>query len=676
MNNGKNKYPRIQTRLFIGLFIIILFSSIVNILYYRDIKELNKVTNSIIEHPFTVSNSVRNIDFYINAIHRSLKDILLSENEIELNNSIDLVNKNEQQIYDNFEIVKEKFLGDLEFVNDAYTTFVNWKPIRDEVIDLVKNGNVDDAAKITKEKGNDHIRILFQKTSKMIDFANEKAASFNQNSINILLKAKKNFFLFLIGSSVLEIILFLWIFFGISNPINNMIKRIKNVSGDKMKGFPKNAGNQLAVLDYAISQFENREKILEEKVNARTYELKEARNLLESSIENAAIGITAVSLEGRLIKVNNAFCDYIGYDREELLKMHINDFTKEEDKEKAAEYIKKVIEGKTKGKSIEKAYIHKSGDIIYGSVSTSLVEDINNQPDSLFAQIKDITKQKQYENKIEEHKNELENKISIRTADLDNKALKLEKSQKALTFLLEDVNDIKKQLEISNSKYLEVNKELEAFSYSVSHDLKAPLRAVIGFSQILNEDFAPQLDPESKRYIGLIKDNAENMGALINDLLSFSRMGRTELHKSQIDIHAIAQRVKSELEPDIQDRKLTFKIKPIPLINADEKLMYHVILNLISNAVKFTGKAKNAIVEIGCTSQNNKNVFYVKDNGVGFDMKYVRKIFDVFQRLHSVEEFPGTGIGLSIVQRIIHKHEGKIWVESEKNKGTTFFFTI
>ncbi len=676
MNNGKNKYPRIQTRLFIGLFIIILFSSIVNILYYRDIKELNKVTNSIIEHPFTVSNSVRNIDFYINAIHRSLKDILLSENEIELNNSIDLVNKNEQQIYDNFEIVKEKFLGDLEFVNDAYTTFVNWKPIRDEVIDLVKNGNVDDAAKITKEKGNDHIRILFQKTSKMIDFANEKAASFNQNSINILLKAKKNFFLFLIGSSVLEIILFLWIFFGISNPINNMIKRIKNVSGDKMKGFPKNAGNQLAVLDYAISQFENREKILEEKVNARTYELEEARNLLESSIENAAIGITAVSLEGRLIKVNNAFCDYIGYDREELLKMHINDFTKEEDKEKAAEYIKKVIEGKTKGKSIEKAYIHKSGDIIYGSVSTSLVEDINNQPDSLFAQIKDITKQKQYENKIEEHKNELENKISIRTADLDNKALKLEKSQKALTFLLEDVNDIKKQLEISNSKYLEVNKELEAFSYSVSHDLKAPLRAVIGFSQILNEDFAPQLDPESKRYIGLIKDNAENMGALINDLLSFSRMGRTELHKSQIDIHAIAQRVKSELEPDIQDRKLTFKIKPIPLINADEKLMYHVILNLISNAVKFTGKAKNAIVEIGCTSQNNKNVFYVKDNGVGFDMKYVRKIFDVFQRLHSVEEFPGTGIGLSIVQRIIHKHEGKIWVESEKNKGTTFFFTI
>jgi len=676
MNNGKNKYPRIQTRLFIGLFIIILFSSIVNILYYRDIKELNKVTNSIIEHPFTVSNSVRNIDFYINAIHRSLKDILLSENEIELNNSIDLVNKNEQQIYDNFEIVKEKFLGDLEFVNDAYTTFVNWKPIRDEVIDLVKNGNVDDAAKITKEKGNDHIRILFQKTSKMIDFANEKAASFNQNSINILLKAKKNFFLFLIGSSVLEIILFLWIFFGISNPINNMIKRIKNVSGDKMKGFPKNAGNQLAVLDYAISQFENREKILEEKVNARTYELEEARNLLESSIENAAIGITAVSLEGRLIKVNNAFCDYIGYDREELLKMHINDFTKEEDKEKAAEYIKKVIEGKTKGKSIEKAYIHKSGDIIYGSVSTSLVEDINNQPDSLFAQIKDITKQKQYENKIEEHKNELENKISIRTADLDNKALKLEKSQKALTFLLEDVNDIKKQLEISNSKYLEVNKELEAFSYSVSHDLKAPLRAVIGFSQILNEDFAPQLDPESKRYIGLIKDNAENMGALINDLLSFSRMGRTELHKSQIDIHAIAQRVKSELEPDIQDRKLTFKIKPIPLINADEKLMYHVILNLISNAVKFTGKAKNAIVEIGCTSQNNKNVFYVKDNGVGFDMKYVRKIFDVFQRLHSVEEFPGTGIGLSIVQRIIYKHEGKIWVESEKNKGTTFFFTI
>jgi PAS domain S-box-containing protein len=676
MNNGKYKYPRIQIRLFIGLLIIILSSSIINILYYRDIKKLNEVTNRIIEHPFTVSNSVLNIDIYINAIHRTMKDIVLSENEIELNNAINLVNKNEQLIYDNFEIVKEKFLGDLKFVNDAYTTFVSWKPIRDEVIDLVKNGNIDVAAKITKEKGNDHIIILLQKTYKMIDFANKKAANFNQNSMDILLKAKGNFLLFFIISSVLGIIMFVWIFYSITIPINNMIERIKDAPGDKIQGLSKNIGNHLVVLDFAISEFENREKNLEEKVNIQTSELREARNLLESSIENANIGMVTTNLEGKLLKVNNSFCDFIGYPREELLSMKFNDFTKEEDKAKGLEFVKKIIEGEIDEKSFEKAYVHKSGEILYGSVTTSLVMDSNNQPNHMFAQIRDITDQKQYEIELAHHKNELESLIKGRTRELDNKALKLEKSQQALTFLLEDVNDIKKQLEISNSKLLVVNKELESFSYSVSHDLKAPLRAVIGFSQILNEDFASQLNQESKRYIGLIKDNAENMGALINDLLSFSRMGRTELQKTKVNLHTITERVKIELQTDIHDRNITFCIEPMPLINADEKLMYHVMLNLISNAVKFTSKVENAIVELGCTSQNKQNEFYIKDNGIGFDMKYVDKIFDVFQRLHRVEDFPGTGIGLSIVQRIIHKHEGKIWVESKINKGTTFFFTI
>jgi PAS domain S-box-containing protein len=242
---------------------------------------------------------------------------------------------------------------------------------------------------------------------------------------------------------------------------------------------------------------------------------------------------------------------------------------------------------------------------------------------------------------------------------------------------IENLNENLEKIVKNRTKQLETaNKELEAFSYSVSHDLKAPLRAVTGFSQILKEDYGEQLDSEAKRIIDRIHENAENMGMLINDLLNFSRMGRTIIQKSEVDIQAITTRVKNDLNEEIQGRKFTFKIQQMPLINADEKLIYHVMLNLVSNAVKFTGKLKNAIVEIGCTSQNNENVFYVKDNGIGFNMKYAGKIFDVFQRLHSVDEFPGTGIGLSIVQRIIHKHEGEIWVESEINKGTTVFFSI
>ncbi|MBE9469176.1 MAG: PAS domain S-box protein [Bacteroidetes bacterium] len=672
----KNKYPKIQSRLIIASILLIFIFGFINVTYYIDVVRLNEVTGKIIEHPFIVSNSVRDIEIYINTIHRSMKDVTLSTNDIEFKESIAKVDEYEELIYQKFELVNKKFLGDLKIVNEAYTEFVNWKPIRDKVIDLVESGNVNDAAKITKGKGNNYIILLLQKTHKMIDFANDKAESFNQNSIDILQKSKKNFFIFFIVSFVISIILFLWIYQSISYPINNMINRIKNVSGDKMKGFPKNTNNQLSVLDFAISEFENRKKILEENINIRTKELKEARNLIVNAIDNAPIGIVEVGLDGKFNEVNMAFCDIVGYSTKELDEMTFTELTVEEDKNIGKEFMENAIKGKELKTKFEKRYIHKSGGIVFTSVSSLLVKDENNKPLHFFTQISDISEQKKYELELTTHKNELENKIFMRTAELDEKALNLSRSRQALTFLLEDVNEIKKQLEISNSKLLDSNKELESFSYSVSHDLKAPLRAVIGFSQILNEDFAPQLNQESKRYIGLIKDNAENMGTLINDLLNFSRMGRTVLQKSQIDLPAIVQRVKNELQAGVKDQKISFKVNPLPMINADEKLIYHVMLNLISNAVKFTDNVKNAIVEIGCTSKKNENVFYVKDNGIGFDMKYAGKIFDVFQRLHTVEEFPGTGIGLSIVQRIIHKHEGKIWVESEKNKGTTFFFTI
>jgi len=669
----KTKYPRIQTRLFIGLLIIILFSSIVNILYYRDIKELNKVTNDIIEHPFTVSKGVRDIKIYINAMHRSMKDVVLSKNKIELNNSINLVNNNEQLIYDNFEIVKERFLGDLRFVNEAYTTFFDWKPIRDEVIDLVKNGNVDDAARITKGKGNDHIILLFQKTRKMIDFANEKAASYNQDSINILRKAKRNFLLTLIGSLILGIILFLWIFFSISNPINNMIKRIKNVSGDKMKGFLKNAGNQFAVLDYAISEFENREKILKEKVNTRTYELEETKNLLDRSIENAAIGMVTMNLKGKLIKANNSFCDFVGYTREEVLNMKFNDFTKEEDKAKGSEFVKKIIEGEIKGGSLEKAYMHKSGDIIYGSVSTSLVKDINDKPDSLFGQIKDITKQKQYEIKIEEHKIELENKIKKRTIELDKKALKLEKSQQALTFLLEDVNDIKKQLEISNRKHLEVNKELEAFSYSVSHDLKAPLRAISQLSYWLSQDYAEKIDKEGQKQLKLLVARVKRMDNLIDGILQYSRAGKLREKEKLFNLHFIVEDTINLINPP-ENIKVIIE-NQLPEYIGDPTRLGQLFQNLIDNAIKFMDKPEG-LIKIGCRKDSNFWEFYVSDNGPGIEEKYFDRIFQIFQRLISRDKQEGTGVGLSLVKRVVQIYGGNIWLKSKPGEGTSFYFTL
>ena len=669
----KTKYPRIQTHLFIGLLIIILFSSIVNIFYYRDIKELNKVTNDIIEHPFTVSKGVRDIKIYINAMHRSMKDVVLSKNEIELNNSINLVNNNEQLIYDNFEIVKERFLGDLRFVNEAYTTFFDWKPIRDEVIDLVKNGNVDDAARITKGKGNDHIILLFQKTRKMIDFANEKAASYNQDSINILRKAKRNFLLTLIGSLILGIILFLWIFYSISNPINNMIKRIKNVSGDKMKGFPKNAGNQLAVLDYAISEFENRKKNLEEKINIRTNELNEARNLIVNAIDNAPIGIVEVGLDGKFIKVNMAFCDIIGYSFKELAEKTFSELTVEDDKNIGKEFVEKAIRGGVQKAMFEKRYIHKSGRIVFASVSSLLVKDVNNKPLHFFSQISDVSEQKKYELELAEHKNELENKIKKRTIELDKKAIKLEKSQQALTFLLEDVNDIKKQLEISNSKHLEVNKELEAFSYSVSHDLKAPLRAISQLSYWLSQDYAEKIDKEGQKQLEMLIGRVKRMDNLIDGILQYSRAGKQREKEKLLNLQFIVEDTINLINPP-ENIKVIIE-NQLPEYIGDPTRLGQLFQNLIDNAIKFMDKPKG-LIKIGCRKDSNFWEFYVSDNGPGIEEKYFDRIFQIFQRLISRDKQEGTGVGLSLVKRVVQIYGGNIWLKSKPGEGTSFYFTL
>lgn len=403
--------------------------------------------------------------------------------------------------------------------------------------------------------------------------------------------------------------------------------------------------------------------------------LKESEEKFRALYDNAPLSYQSLNEDGSFNDINPTWLSTLGYERNEIIGKFYKDFLHPDWQ---AHFKDNFTKFKKRGyvNDVQFKIRHKSGHYL----DISFEGCIGYLPDGSFKQtycvFQDITERKKAETEIKNLNENLEESVKNRTRELDGKALKLEKSQQALTFLLEDVNDIKKQLEISNNKLQDANKELEAFSYSVSHDLKAPLRAVIGFSQILKEDFAPQLDSESKRYVNLIIDNAKNMGILIKDLLNFSRMARIELQKSQVDLRILGQRVKSELIADYKDRELNINMMDMPLVNADEKLIYHVMLNLISNAVKFTGKVENAIVEIGCTSKNNENVFYVRDNGVGFNMKYAGKIFAVFQRLHSVEEFPGTGIGLSIVQRIIHKHGGRVWVESELNIGTTFFFTL
>jgi len=235
--------------------------------------------------------------------------------------------------------------------------------------------------------------------------------------------------------------------------------------------------------------------------------------------------------------------------------------------------------------------------------------------------------------------------------------------------------DMEKKVIERTAQLETINKELESFSYSVSHDLRTPLRAVNSYAQMLSEDYSPKLDEEAKRLIDNIKYNATKMGMLIDDLLAFSRLGRKEIQKSNIDMNELTKEVLIDMNKSIA-HSAEIKMGKLHSVKADYSLLYQVMLNLISNAVKYSSKKEHPLVEIFSEEKNGEIIFSVKDNGVGFDMRFVHKLFGIFQRLHKSKDFEGTGVGLAIVHRIISKHGGKVWAEAEFEKGATFNFAL
>ena len=222
----------------------------------------------------------------------------------------------------------------------------------------------------------------------------------------------------------------------------------------------------------------------------------------------------------------------------------------------------------------------------------------------------------------------------------------------------------------------ESNKELEAFSYSVSHDLRAPLRAIDGFVRILSDDYAPKLDDEGKRVCSVIRENTGRMSRLIDDLLAFSRLGRAEMQPSGIDMGAMARSVYFELTTPEERGRIDLQISSLPQAVGDPSLMRQVWINLLGNAIKFSSKKERAGIKVSGDLQEGELVYAVQDNGAGFDMQYVEKLFGVFQRLHGTQEFEGTGVGLALVQRVIRRHGGRVWAEGEVDRGATFYFAL
>ncbi|MCX6175572.1 MAG: PAS domain S-box protein [Ignavibacteriales bacterium] len=369
--------------------------------------------------------------------------------------------------------------------------------------------------------------------------------------------------------------------------------------------------------------------------------LRKSEERLRLEMARMPIGYIVWDKDFRVVNWNPAAEKIFGFTASETIGKHPYDLIVPKDAQPLVDAIwSRLLEGDYTAQSVNENFT-KAGRTIICDWTNTPFKEADGRVVGVLSMVQDITVRKRAEEEIQKLNAELEQRVLERTAQLEN-----------------------------------VNKELESFSYSVSHDLRAPLRGIDGFSTMLLEDYSKKLGKKGQRLLNVIRGNTKKMGQLIDDLLSFSRIGKRELDKSEIDMKTLANSIYYELTSELEREKISFTVSNLPNAKGDSSLIRQLWYNIISNAIKFSSRKDNPVIEINSKVENGEEIYFIRDNGVGFDMKYYEKLFGVFQRLHSETEYQGTGVGLAIAKRIVTKHGGNIWAESEINVGTTFYFYL